>query len=241
MERREFYGKRPGRGAGPEKADGRPHHGDHHRRADHIFDFVYSLSAGDSAGGQFCGRRRLRLRHLQADLRHAQLYPRHRQYPEDRLRGGHPVCFGWPALRLCGGLRPHEQVCGRTVQGGLHAAGGIAAFRAEPFHDHALRQGRPRHPVFAWHLRQQRLRLLGHRGSPDADLLPGVLHDAQGPAEEHRSLSGRGGPGHGSQPLAGLYGRDIASAAARHRQRLPCDLYRVHCGLCKPHDHRRLL
>ena len=47
--------------------------------------------------------------------------------------------------------------------------------------------------------------------------------------------------GYGRRPLEGLCGRDAAADAARPGQRLPGDLYRVHCGLCKPHDHRRLL
>ena len=38
------------------------------------------------------------------------------------------------------------------VQGGLHAARGVPALRAELVHDHALRQGGPHHPVPAGHL-----------------------------------------------------------------------------------------
>ena len=44
MRKKEFvYGKDPKRGAGSKKSDGRSHHGDHHRRADCVSDFVYPL------------------------------------------------------------------------------------------------------------------------------------------------------------------------------------------------------
>ena len=65
--------------------------------------------------------------------------------------------------------------------GGLFKVVSMLPVVSPPFGHH--------HPLPARHLRQQRLRLLGHRRRADAHLLPRVLHDAQGSFEEHRPLA----------------------------------------------------
>ncbi len=68
-----------------------------------------------------------------------------------------------------------------------------------------------------------------------------MLHDAQGPFEKHRSLSGGGRPGYGRLPKQGVPYRHPAAAAAGFGQRLSGNLYRIHRRFCQPHDHRRFL
>ena len=183
------------RKAGPQKALWRPGDGFHHRGAADFPGIIHPLSAGHAAdrqrgvgGTSHAGRVQPRAGH--GTLPHG-VY----QHAGAGLHRGAGLYGAGPVVCLCGRVCKHPLARGaQDVQYREHAAGGVPAVRVVAEHDSALWPRRHHHAQPPGHLRQQHLRPAWYRHRADPDILPRLLHDAQGPAQKHRPLSGGGQP-----------------------------------------------